>query len=266
VAGNVEAFFFGDTRTQLFACHHPPSTSTSDSGVVLCYPMGHEYVRTHRLYRFLARRLVETGYHVLRFDYFGTGDSAGEFEEARLERWVDDTAAAVSELRRRFLVRHVYGAGLRLGAAVALLTGIKHGALDGLVLWDPATNGPEYLSDIIAHESEQLHASPSRDTGNSRGSRPREIVGFPMTEAMYGDLSALDLFSLTRVPAARTLLVDSSDEAIHEKLRTHLESTGAAIRFEHIPHPKTWTQDPYKTVVPSKIIDAVGRWVAEREL
>ena len=86
-----------------------------------------------------------------------------------------------------------------------------------------------------------------------------------MTEAMYEDLSALDLFSLPRVPAARTLLVDSSVEAILEKLRTHLESTGAAIRFEHIPHPKTWTQDPYKTVVPSKIIDAVGRWVAERE-
>jgi uncharacterized protein len=265
VAGNVEAFFFGETRTQLFACHHPPGANASDYGAVLCYPMGHEYVRTHRLYRFLARRLVEAGFHVLRFDYFGTGDSAGEFEEARLEQWVDDTAAAVTELRRRYLVRHVYAAGLRLGAAVALLAGIKHGGLDGLVLWDPVTNGLEYLEDIIAHESQQLHALPTRDSGNGRGSRPHEIVGFPMTDAMYGDLSTLDVFGLTRVPASRTLLVDSSDEAIQEKLRTHLEGTGAAIRFEHIPHPKTWTQDPYKTVVPSKIIDAVGRWTAERE-
>jgi pimeloyl-ACP methyl ester carboxylesterase len=265
VAGNVEAFFFGEARTQLFACHHPPGANASDYGVVLCYPMGHEYVRTHRLYRFLARRLVDAGFHVLRFDYFGTGDSAGEFEEARLDRWVDDTAAAVSELRRRFLVRHVYAAGLRLGSAVALLTGIKHGGLDGFVLWDPVTNGPEYLDDIIAHESQQRHTSLTRDSGNGRGSRPREIVGFPMTDAMYGDLSDLDVFGLTRVPASRILLVDSSDEAIQEKLRTHLEGTGAAIRFEHIPHPKTWTQDPYKTVVPSKIIDAVGCWIAERK-
>jgi len=265
VDGNVESFFFGDTRTQLFACHHPPGANASDYGAVLCYPMGHEYVRTHRLYRFLARRLVEAGFHVLRFDYFGTGDSAGEFEEARLERWVDDTAAAVSELRRRFLVRHVYAAGLRLGAAVALLAGIKHGGLDGLVLWDPVTSGPEYLDDIIAHENQQLHASPSRESGNDRGRRPREIVGFPMTEAMYGDLSALDVFGVTRGPASRTLLVDSSDEAIQEKLRAHLEGTGAGLHFEHIPHPKTWTQDPYKTVVPSKIIDAVGRWMSERE-
>jgi pimeloyl-ACP methyl ester carboxylesterase len=265
VAGNVEAFYFGDNSAQLFACHHPPGANASDYGAVLCYPMGHEYVRTHRLYRFLARRLVEAGFHVLRFDYFGTGDSAGEFEEARLERWVDDTAAAVSELRRRFLVRHVYAAGLRLGAAVALLAGIKHGGLDGLALWDPVTNGPAYLDDIIAHQSDQLHAASSRDSGNGRGSRPGEIVGFPMTEALYGDLAALEVLGLTRVPATRTLLVDSSDEAIQEKLRAHLEGTGAAIRFAHLPHPKTWTQDPYKTVVPSKIIDAVGRWIAERE-
>jgi len=171
----------------------------------------------------------------------------------------------MSEFRHRFLVRHVYAAGLRLGAAVALLAGIKHGGLEGLVLWDPVTSGPEYLDDITAHENQQLHASPSRDSGNGRGRRPREIVGFPMTEAMYGDLSALDVLGLTRVPASRTLVVDSSDEGIQEKLRTHLEGTGAAIRFEHIPHPKTWTQDPYKTVIPSKIIDSVGRWMAERE-
>ncbi len=264
MAGNVEAFFFGEAKTPLFGCHHPPGVNASDYGAVLCYPMGHEYVRTHRLYRFLARRLVDAGFHVLRFDYFGTGDSAGAFEEASLGRWVDDTVAAVSELRQRFLVRHVYAAGLRLGAAVALLAGIKHGGLDGLILWDPVTNGPEYLEDIVAHENQQLHATPSRDPGDGRGSRPREIVGFPMTEAMYADLSTLDAFGVTSVPASQALLVDSSDDAIQDKLRSHLERVGTGLQFAHIPHPKTWTQDPYKTVVPSKIIDTVGHWMSER--
>jgi hypothetical protein len=59
--------------------------------------------------------------------------------------------------------------------------------------------------------------------------------------------------------------VDSSDDSIQEKLRAHLEGTGAVVRYEHMPHPKTWTQDPYKTVVPSKIIDAVARWMLDRE-
>jgi uncharacterized protein len=265
-AGSIEAFFFGDPAAPLFACHHPPSEGDSGNGVVLCYPMGHEYIRTHRLYRFLARRLAEAGFHVLRFDYFGTGDSAGDFEEARLERWVGDTAAALAELRHRFPVRHVSVAGLRLGAAVGWLAGIEHGGVDGLVLWDPVTSGPEYLDDVIAHENQRRQGSSARVLGDDMGSRgPREIVGFPMTEAMYEDLAALDLFGVTRVPASRTLVVDSSDDSIQEKLRTHLEGTGADVRYDHMPHPKTWTQDPYKTVVPSKIIEAVARWMSDRE-
>jgi hypothetical protein len=86
-----------------------------------------------------------------------------------------------------------------------------------------------------------------------------------MIEAMYGDLAALDLFGVTRVPASRTLLVDSSDESIQEKLHAHLAGACAHVRFEHIPHPKTWTQDPYQTVVPSKIIDTVARWMSDGE-
>jgi pimeloyl-ACP methyl ester carboxylesterase len=226
--------------------------------------MGHEYLRTHRLYRFLARRLADAGFHVLRFDYFGTGDSAGEFGEARLERWVGDTASALTELRHRFLVRHVYVVGLRLGGAVAWLAGIEHGGVEGLALWDPVSSGSEYLEDIIAHEHERRQASPPRDSADDRAGRgPREIVGFPMIEAMYGDLAALDLLSVTQVPASRALLVDSSDESIQEKLHAHLGGASADVRFEHIPHPKTWTQDPYKTVVPSKIIDTVARWMSD---
>ena len=266
MAGNVEAFFFGNPSTQLFGCYHPPSSGMSDYGAVLCYPVGQEYIRTHRLYRFLARRLSDAGFHVLRFDYFGTGDSASDFGEARLDHWVGDTVTALAELRRRFRVRHTYAAGLRLGAALALLAAIRHGAVEGLVLWDPVTSGPEYLSDIILDESQQLYTSIPKDYSSSAGSwRPTEIVGFPMTDLMYRDFTALDLFSVARVAARRTLLVDSSEEAVQEKFRSHLESTGAAVRFEHIPHPKTWTQDPYKTVLPSKIIDRVGRWVEDRE-
>jgi pimeloyl-ACP methyl ester carboxylesterase len=265
VAGNVEAFFFGEPGGQLFGCHHPPNSGASAAGAVLCYPMGQEYLRTHRLFRFLARRLSDAGLHVLRFDYFGTGDSAGEFEAARLERWVDDTVTAVAELRRRFLVRRVYAAGLRLGAAIAYRAAVKQGGVDGLVLWDPVANGPEYLADIIYQETQQLYSSLSKDAGSAAGARrPPEIVGFPMTEAMYEDLAALDLFGITRMPAPRTLLLDSSDGAVQEKLRAHIESAGTLLRFEHIPHPTTWTQDPYKTVVPTKIIDSVGGWISER--
>src|ERR1700692_718420 len=57
-----------------FGWLHP---GNGDRGVVLCNSFGHEYVWTHKGMRRLADELSARGIWVLRFDYRGTGDSAG---------------------------------------------------------------------------------------------------------------------------------------------------------------------------------------------
>ena len=68
--------------------------------MVLCYPWGSEYIHAHRALRQLATRLSMAGFHTLRFDYFGTGDSAGEMEDADLGVWEDDIETAIEELKK----------------------------------------------------------------------------------------------------------------------------------------------------------------------
>ena len=49
-------------------------------------------------YRALVGALSEAGHDVLRFDYFGTGDSGGDTEDFSLEGAAGDSAVAVDEM------------------------------------------------------------------------------------------------------------------------------------------------------------------------
>ncbi len=70
--------FFGDPARQLFGVYHPAAEgNAAERAVVLCAPSPQEYMPTHWAYRRLAALLAKAGVHVLRFDYFGMGDSAG---------------------------------------------------------------------------------------------------------------------------------------------------------------------------------------------
>lgn len=259
---SIRPYFFGEATSQLFACYHAPRGGPSQHGVVLCYPIGHEYVRTHRVYCLLANRLARAGFHVLRFDYFGTGDSAGEFEAAGLRRWVDDSLAAVEELRRVFGVRHTYMAGLRMGATLAMLAGAEHGGLSGIVLWDPVVRGPDYLAEVIAVQKEAVLSSTGERAGDQDEGSIRELVGFPITATMFDELRRVDLLRVTRPPAPGALLVDSAEEPLQQRLRTHLETAGLRTDYEYVPNPRPWTQNPYKMLLPHAIIETVVAWTS----
>ena len=84
-----------------------------------------------------------------------------------------------------------------------------------------------------------------------------------MSVELLDDLDQLDLLRLSRVPAPAALLVDSSEEPRQTRLLSHLEEIGVRVRYEHIPGPKIWIQDPYKTVLPSRIVQIIVSWVSQ---
>ena len=69
-------------------------------GIVLVSPFAEEKVRTLRIFVSLSRALAKLGMTVLYFDYFGDGDSEGDFEEASYEDRINDIKAAYDALKR----------------------------------------------------------------------------------------------------------------------------------------------------------------------
>ncbi|MGE0030165.1 MAG: hypothetical protein AB7T20_03505 [Steroidobacteraceae bacterium] len=111
--------------------HEPDATRARGVCILLLSPGIKGRVGPHRLYLKLADPLVTAGFHVLRFDYYGLGDSAGELSERVMAdmynsiqggRYVDDTIAAMDWMAARHGVKRFVGSGLCGGSISALLT------------------------------------------------------------------------------------------------------------------------------------------------
>jgi pimeloyl-ACP methyl ester carboxylesterase len=90
----------------------------------------------------LAARLVPLGFHVLRFDYYGLGDSSGELDEKELAqvyasiqtgRYVDDTIAAMNWAQQVLGISRFVGSGLCGGSISALLTAAQDPRIECLL-------------------------------------------------------------------------------------------------------------------------------------
>jgi pimeloyl-ACP methyl ester carboxylesterase len=127
----------GSASRPLHAVFTAASGKRRRRAVVFCPPFGQEFTRTHRAGRLLAQRLAANGFDMLRFDYYGTGDSAGEDHEFDPGGAVDDAVAAIGEAQDLGNTRRVTLVGMRDGAAVALRAAAQARGVDRLVLWEP---------------------------------------------------------------------------------------------------------------------------------
>ena len=153
----MNPFFLGTSQRRLFGIHAPAAhRGGRPRAAVLCQPWGDEYVYAHRSMRQLAIRLSLCGFHTLRFDYFGTGDSAGEEWDIDMAGLEADVLTAIEFLKDIAAVEKVILIGLRGGANIAASTAVRSpGVVEALILWDPIFPG-DPCRDSVPHELQAL--------------------------------------------------------------------------------------------------------------
>ena len=231
--------FFGESGRQLFGIYHPASAAPVPAvvaparrlGAVLCYPAPQEYRQAHWAYRRIAAQLAASGAHVLRFDYGGTGDSAGASEDGCLARWVEDVGAAVRELQDVTGVRRTALVGLRLGAAVAARACAAGLAVSDLVLWDPVVRGGEYLAGL---DAEQAAALRQRRYPEDDRVGTDELLGFVMTRAMRAEVAALDLLTEGVGAPGRALVIGATARPEYAALGASLAARSVVCDVRHV--------------------------------
>ena len=84
----MNPFFLVGGQGTLFAIYYPPAAGVPRrDGVLYVPPFAEEMNKSRRLVALQARRLAAAGFGVLVPDLYGTGDSAGDFAEARWSIW-----------------------------------------------------------------------------------------------------------------------------------------------------------------------------------
>jgi len=259
----AEDFFFGRAESPLFGVYHAPlSAADRDLGIVVCAPLGREYTKTHRALRQLALRLARQGFHVLRFDYRGCGDSLGEPVDGDLARWSEDVGLAAEELKDRAGLAKVCLVGLRLGGTLALLSARERRDVEALVLWEPVIDGPRHLEELKASNKKW-----EADRGLPPEDAPQDavvgILGFPMGRSLRDGLERLE-WAVDRRPARRMLLLreipDPADAVLSELSKRH----GASLQVKTTPVERFWEAEETGTrmFVPAASLQAVAAWLS----
>jgi len=249
-------FYFGHGARRLFGVFHPPDAGTAlRAGVVLAPPFGQEAIRVHRFYRLLADRLARHGIAVLRFDFYGTGDSGGEDDDADLDAWAGDLAQAHRELLRRIGDRRVTWFAARLAAPVALrAVPLSFPRVHKLVLWDPVFDGMAYLTQLGAAQLDELEhaycipdAQWRRDFERDPLALSGECFGFALPERLRAQIQALTPQQPASAPGSVVSVVAAEGDAGARAWCEAVQAAypGAMLRHSAFDHSLIWLSNAF---------------------
>jgi alpha-beta hydrolase superfamily lysophospholipase len=230
-----------------------PSQPSCD-GVVIAPPLGYEYWSTHRSLRTLAEQLAVAGYNVLRFDWDGTGDSAGDARDPRrVAHWRTSLAHAVAAMRNAGIGR-IAVIGVRLGAAMALLDAAALGAAE-VVACAPVACGKRFVREI-------------KLLGIADPERPGGVIysGLSIDTDTAGELAEINLEKRAAPAVARTFIVTRS-VATSGKLIARLNADGRSLAVHECPQIQTMLDVAAGDAeVPEGFIEPIVAWLGEARL
>ncbi|SYZ73055.1 conserved hypothetical protein [Candidatus Zixiibacteriota bacterium] len=247
--------YFDRGGKKIFRAEYLPAGGFN-SGVVLCSPFAEEKVRTLRIYVSLARALAAVGVGVVSFDYFGDGDSEGNFEEASLEDRLLDIESIFIDFRSRHRLEKSVLLGLRWGATLAALSAEKLSP-DLLVLWEPIIDTGKFFYDYLRINlaSQMLiegKVSRNRDdlVRVMREGAAVTVEGYNITGRFYDGATAATLKGKAQNYPGAALIMQIA--AAPDRIRPELETLrGAFDRAEIRAVPREFEWEKTETWRPA---------------
>lgn len=196
--------------------------------VIVVPPFAEEMNKCRRMWTLLGQELAARGIATLIPDLHGTGESDGDFADARWAHWLEDLevtcrfACAQGAMRIALL-------GVRLGALLALdyLRGRREGSaqpdatgISRLILWQPVHNGQQHVNQFLRLKlaAGLRQASATRETTATLRERLArdgrlEVAGYELACDLVAAIDGLDAQALAPTSTARVDWLEVSSGA-----------------------------------------------------
>ena len=260
-----DPFYFGDRQRLLFGLRH--GTQVAPNGALLvCGPLLQENIRCQRALWSLGQAMAAQGTEVLRFDWYGSGDSGGDSRDMNLSGLISDIAVAKEQLmlakspvRRRLL-------GLRSAAIPLLLQASSSATPVDIVLWAPVLEGPALVAAWREQHRRQLY-STGRFPKSPLPADDNELLGFVVDDAL---LDALQAFKYERVAlpeGSRLLLVQWQASPCTDEFMRRQRAAGVEVECLQLApsdEPDWDNPDDFETQIFRRMaVSRVAAYLAE---
>jgi uncharacterized protein len=218
--------FFLPAQRRIFAIHHAPA-GAARGALVFAPPFAEEMNKSRRMVALQARALAAAGWHVLLADPQGTGDSEGDFGDARWANWIEDMAAARAWLAAQAGMEPWLW-GLRSGALLAAALAAQR-VPAGLLLWQPVLSGRQHLQQFLRLKagaewlaSERAAKEDAKPLAALQAGQAVEVAGYrldpalalPLAEAAFAVPAALPRLVWLEVSARADATVSPASQRV----------------------------------------------------
>lgn len=250
----ISGHFIASSRGRVFLT----VTGQLQSGrAILCLPPLFEEMNLSRaVIAKQAQYFAAHGLPTCVLDYYGTGDSEGNVDEATAQVWLEDIIAAGNWLRQQGAQELVLW-GVRFGGLILLhFQNALHDALpvNRQLLWKPVTGGKLYISQFLRlkQASTILHGNNDKVNWRQRiaDGNNVEVAGYPLNEPLVSSIEALEV-AAGLAPLTQLGWMELGASTITPGVQRVTSSWPASdYRLDALESPQFW-QTPETFTVPA---------------
>lgn len=187
---------FQSQGAQLVGMHHNVDT---EKIVIMCHGFTSNKSESKRLFVEAARDFASRGFNAMRFDFYGSGDSEGEFKDFLVSHNIANIKDAILWAKAQGYEK-VAVLGLSLGAAAAILA-IADQPVDALLTWSAVPD----MNPLYDYLVENLI-----DRGNEN--EPFDYDGWQLSRSFFDDANQYDVkASLARITQPKCFMQGTAD-------------------------------------------------------